>query len=173
MNGKAFTFILLLLLQLFADAGFHINKGVGAKNGRNSSLSSSTARPSGVYHYSKRSSSTDHQSTDRATQRNLNTISFLLAMAGLLSLAAVIVLWLTSLAGVIAAGALVLIFGMAALGTGYIEAYNKHQNTLGGIGFITGMIEALPVILIGGLFVSIYEIGRFVFRRKRKDKQAN
>ena len=173
MYGKAFTFVLLLLLPLFAAAGFHISASIGAKSSRDSISSSSTDHPSGFYHYSKRSSSTDYQTTDHTAQRNLNTISFLLAIAGLLSLAAVIAFWLTSLAGVIAAGALVLIFGMTALGTGYIEAYNKHQNTLGGIGFITGMIEALPVILIGGLFVSIFEIGRFVFKRKNKRKQAD
>ena len=93
-------------------------------------------------------------------------------MGGLLSVGAVIAFWLTSLAGVIVAAAFVLILGMAALGTGYISAYNHNENTLGLTGFIFGMVESLPVLLVGGLLVSIYEIGRFVFRRKHKKNQG-
>ena len=172
MYNKTLFFLLFLLLPLFAEAGFPIGKGTVVRSSGTTISASPREHMGGYYRYTKRSKSDDAQITEANTaHKNLNTISFLLAVGGLLAIGAIIAFWLTSLAGVIAAAALVLLLGMGALGTGYISAYNHNENTLGLAGFIIGMVESLPVILVGGLLVSIYEIGRFVFRRKHKKHQ--
>ncbi len=166
---KALALVVLLMLPLVSEAGFPLTaKTVGVP----AAVSTASARQDGpmcAARYTKGSTPVNILSNEEHVKNNhISTLSFLLALGGLLSICAAIIFLPASLTGALVMSAIAMLFGLSALGTGYVAVAHKHQTTLGTIGFFTGMVEALPLLLVGGFFVSVWEIGRFVFRKRHK-----
>ena len=183
MRITIFLFIAVLLLPIYAAAGFKIKQPIPTSCSNQAVHTVAEAEHSAFYCYSKQAGLDDGKSNIGASDKQLGTWSLLLAMGGLVSLGIMIAFLPTSMLGVCIAGGMMLILGLGALGTGYMSAGGPHhthhsdiraththkkEGTLAGIGFTLGMIESLPILLVGGLFVGIFEIGRFVFRKRHK-----
>ena len=124
MQIKRIILIVLLLLPVCAEAGFNkISQTAVSQSGQSSQRGSGS-----FYQYSKRSVSQEISATKTSANDHFGTISFLFALAGLGAGGAMIACIATSLVGVYVAAAAVILFGLVALGTGYISVYNhKHK----------------------------------------------
>ncbi len=182
MYHKTLALVLLALLPLYASAGFYAGKAMAGTNTTINVNANKADALSPAPNYPMLSPATMPKSW---TDLDYGILSFAFALAGLTAAGIMLALWSTSIVGACLSAAGVLILGLGALGTGYMSFGGTHHHhihddirpgkpvhrrgaTLAGIGFTLGIIESLPVLLVGGLFVSIFEIGRFVFRRKHK-----
>ncbi len=182
MYHKTLIILLLALLPLYASAGFYVKKRALEAN---SGITVNTRKADALSQARNNTILSQATMPKSWTDLDYGILSFTFALAGLAAAGIMIALWSTSIVGVCFAAAGMLILGLGAVGTGYMSFGGAHHHhihdnistgktihrrgaTLAGIGFAFGIIESLPVLLVGGLFVSIFETGRFLFRKKHK-----
>ena len=182
MRYKTLVIFLLAILPLQARAGFYVKKCRPQANTIIFPYINQTKTHSFAC---ERTAIVRGKTTNTLSDLDYSVLSFLLAMAGLAAVAIMIAFWSTSIIGVCVAAVCVTILGLGALGSAYMSFGGTHHHHihneisaikpphrkggwLAGIGFMLGIVESLPVLLLGGLFVSIFQIVRFAFRRKYK-----
>ncbi len=153
--------ILLLLLPVYVHAGFYV-KRVAYSSG----IVISSGQEQDTTTVRRHSIIAGHKNA----KKPLPVLAFLLGIAGLGAVGVLIALWSTSVIGVYIAASLILVFGIPALILGYASVVSDKHTVLGTIGYALGIIESLPVILVGSLIFSIISIGGFVFRKRKKKK---
>ena len=173
MHSKAVLIFIFLLAPLIGNAGFYYKQNARRVCSGALVLSNPENDPGTFSNYTKESLTKDIQRDKTAiSQKHLDAYSFAFGMLGLVAVAAMIVFWGSGVLAICVSATLAVLLGLAALGTGYIDAYNHHNTWMCGTGFTLGIVESLPVLLVGGLFFGAVEIMRFAFRRRHQGKKA-
>ena len=105
--------------------------------------------------------------------KSIGILSLFLGMVGIVGAVTMVLTWVTlPLIAVIAAAGM-FAFGAGAYVTGYASVLSHPKEAMGVIGYVIGILECLPLILVIDFVFGAISIGKFVFRRKHKSHTDN